>query len=143
MYELIGEAAEQTSVLPRSQDNLAQYLRDFTVAIHQDRIVGCGALNVITRDLAEIRTVVVAPAWRGHGVGRLLVQRLVEEARQLQIQRVFALTDHVPFFERLGFRLTPKSTLPHKIWTECVYCPKFHHCPEQAVDLLMDPPEDA
>jgi amino-acid N-acetyltransferase len=66
-------------------------------------VVGCGALHVIWEDLAEVRTLAVAPEWRRHGVGSALLTRLLEVAREVGVARVFCLTFEVEFFRRHGF----------------------------------------
>lgn len=66
-------------------------------------IVGCGALHVMWSDLGEVRTVAVHPRVKGRGIGHLIVDRLLEVARELQLQRVFVLTFETDFFERHGF----------------------------------------
>ena len=65
----------------------------------------------------------------------------LEEARELGLKTVFALTYKPGFFERIGFRVVDKSTLPHKVWNECIRCPKFVGCTEIAVvyDLAPQP----
>ena len=76
-------------------------------------LVGCGALHVMWEDLAEVRTVAVAQAWRGRGVGHLVLESLLQEARDLGVSRLFCLTFEVGFFARQGFHVvdgTPVST---------------------------------
>jgi amino-acid N-acetyltransferase len=66
-------------------------------------VVGCGALHVMWEDLAEVRTLAVDPAMRGRGLGHLILERLLETARELDVRRVFCLTFEVEFFSRHGF----------------------------------------
>lgn len=139
IHALIEEASQVTTVLPRSRDSICEYLRDFLVVRRDGEVVGCGALHVFTRNLAEIKSLVVAPKMRGEGVGRRLVAALVDEARRLGVKRIFALTDSVPFFQAQGFSIVDKSTLPHKVWNECIRCPKFFNCQEVAVDMVFEP----
>lgn len=129
-------------MLPRTRDSISEHVRDFVVAEQDGVIIGCGALAVCTRYLAEIRSLVVAASLRGRGVGGQLVLALVEEARRLGVRRIFALTDNVPFFQRLGFVPVDKATLPHKVWNDCIRCPKFLNCTEEAVDLILTPVVD-
>jgi amino-acid N-acetyltransferase len=96
-------------------------------------MAGCGALEVFTADLAEIRSLVVAEASKGTGVGRRLVERLVEDARGRGHRRLMALTYVPGFFHRLGFETVPRNTFPEKVWGICVTCYKFHRCDEIAV----------
>lgn len=146
IYRLVNEYATQGIMLRRSVLQLYQHLREFTVACDDDgQVVGTGALALLWHDLAEVRSLAVAPDWHGRGVGRALVEALVAEAEALGLARVFALTYQQAFFERLGFHVVKKETLPQKVWTDCVVCPKFHACDEIAViRRLREPrPEDA
>jgi amino-acid N-acetyltransferase len=79
-------------------------LQQFVVAADSDdRVVGCGALHVLWDDLAEVRTLAVAGDYLGRGVGSQLLRRVLEEARERRVNRVFCLTFEVPFFTRHGF----------------------------------------
>jgi amino-acid N-acetyltransferase len=87
---------------------LYEDIQEFWVAERNDpdgagAVIGCGALHVLWEDLAEVRTVAVNPAMRGHGVGRRIVRRLLATARRLGVRRVFALTFETAFFASCGF----------------------------------------
>lgn len=138
MTAIINAYATQGLMLARSRHHLYQTLRDFLVAVEDDQIVGCGALSLIWEDLAEIRSLAVDPAWRGKGVGRAIVQALMQEARDLGLPQVFALTYQADFFRRLGFHEAPKENLPHKIWGDCLNCPKFPNCDETAMSYTFE-----
>lgn len=131
--ELINSYASQGLMLPKSLDQLYQNLRDLVVVEVSGEVIGCGALHVIWHDLAEIRSLAVAEPYTGNGVGRQIVTQLLAEARELGVPMVFALTYQVEFFERLGFHKVAKETLPRKIWTDCLNCPKFPDCDETAL----------
>jgi amino-acid N-acetyltransferase len=73
------------------------------VAELDGRVVGCGALHVFWSDLGEIRTVAVDPSTTGHGVGHAIVTRLLDVARELELERIFVLTFETEFFGRHGF----------------------------------------
>ena len=135
LFALIEVTSRTTTVLARSRDNICEHLRDFMVLREGGRIVACGALSLVNQQLAELKSLVVSPELRGRGVGPRLVLALVEEGWRLGIDRIFALTDNVPFFEKLGFRHIDKASLPHKVWNECVRCPKFLNCQEEAVEI--------
>jgi amino-acid N-acetyltransferase len=81
-------------------------------------VVGCGALHVLWEDLAEVRTVAVDPAARGHGVGRLVVATLLETARVLGVRRVFVLTFETAFFGSLGFVEFTGTPVPPAVYEE-------------------------
>lgn len=146
IYRLVNEFARQGIMLRRTMLQLCQHLREFTVACDDGgNVIGVGALALLWHDLGEVRSLAVAPEWHGQGVGRAVVEALVAEAEALGLVRVFALTYQQAFFERLGFQVVKKETLPQKVWTDCVVCPKFHACDEIAViRWLREPgPEDA
>jgi amino-acid N-acetyltransferase len=137
MARIINGYASQGQMLPKSHHQLYQDIRDFVVATSGEEIVGCGALHVVWEDLAEIRSLAVVEPWQGKDVGRLMVQRLLDEARSLGLPQVFALTYHQGFFERLGFGVVPRESLPHKIWGDCLNCVKFPNCDEIALVLNL------
>ncbi|HOB75938.1 MAG TPA: N-acetyltransferase [Phycisphaerae bacterium] len=143
IHRLITHHAELNRMLFRSHTDLYEHLRDFFVSVEpvegQERVVGCAALELVWRDLAEIKSLAVDEAWRGRGIGSQLVRAAIEEARRLELARVFALTREQHFFERLGFTVVPRETLPHKVWTDCVRCPLQENCDEIAVVLGLAP----
>lgn len=133
IHSLISYYAEKGLMLARSRTMLYESLREFTVAEDKGQVVAAGSLHIIWEDLAEVRALAVAPAYCGKGIGRGLVQTFLSEAKELAIPRVFALTYQQAFFEKCGFRVVPKESLPQKVWKECVNCPKFPNCEEVAM----------
>jgi amino-acid N-acetyltransferase len=140
IHRLISHYAAQEQMLPRSLNEIYEGLRDYLVAEHEGRIVGCGACHVVWEDLAEIKSVAVAEEWLGKGVGKRLVETCLEDARALGVTRVFVLTFRPDWFRRRGFRDIDKSELPHKIWTDCINCPKFPDCGEVALIRVLGSP---
>ncbi|MCL2647237.1 MAG: N-acetyltransferase [Phycisphaerales bacterium] len=146
---LIATFAQRGKMLFRSHAELYETIRDFVIAEDADRLLGVCALEIIWADLAEIRSLAVAPAHQKQGLGRQLVQTIITEAQRLKIHRLFALTYEHPFFERLGFSVVDKNALPLKVWSGCIKCPKRDSCDEiavvktvlQAPPLLEDPPD--
>jgi len=135
IHALITEFARRDSMLPRSRAELYDSLRDYQVAVAAGRVVGCGALVIAWENLGEIRSLAVAEEFQRQGIGGRLIEACLAEARRLGIQRVFALTNNPAFFKRLGFVPVAKETLPHKIWADCVKCPKFPDCDEESVAI--------
>ena len=133
---LINNCADAGLMLPRSLGWLYENIRDFTVVLDGNRMVGTGALHVAWDNLAEIRSLAVEKRMRGRGIGRALVEALLAETMVLGLNKVFALTYQSVFFEKLGFRQVAKETLPHKVWTDCLNCVKFPNCDE--VSVLWD-----
>jgi len=130
---LVNLYAERGDMLPRALHDLYDNLRDFFVYEEGGKIVGVCALHITWENLAEIRSLAVAEAHTGRGIGGRLIEACLDEARALKIGRVFALTYIPEYFERQGFRQIDKATLPHKIWHDCLNCVKFPNCDEQAV----------
>jgi amino-acid N-acetyltransferase len=87
-----------------------------------------------------VKSLAVAEGQQGRGYGKRLVRACIDEARELGLRTVFALTYRPEFFTRLGFRIVDKATLPHKVWNECIRCPKFPGCGEVAVVYGLDRP---
>jgi len=133
---LIRRYAVENLMLPKSFDQLVRTFREFVVAVDGGgRVVGCGALRVYNEDLAEICSLAVDADSHRLGIGRRVVERLVADARDLRLERVFALTLRAEFFSRLGFEVVSKDNFPLKVWADCRSCPKLHACDETAVAL--------
>lgn len=132
---LVNANAQQGLLLPKSLNQVYQNIRDFVVYEDEGQIIGCAALHVLWEDLAEVRSLVVNEHKRRKGTGRQLIQLLLKQARDLGVDRVFALTYQQEFFQSLGFIEIAKEELPHKIWADCIDCIKFPHCDETAVIL--------
>ena len=137
MAGIINRFAERAEMLARSHHQLYQFVRDFGVIAVGDEVVACGALHVVWEDIGEIRSLAVAEGWQGKGLGRRLVQSLLADARDLGLPKVFALTYKQGFFQYMGFHLVPHESLPHKIWADCLNCPKFPNCDEIAVMIEL------
>ena len=135
---LVNHYASKETMLGLSLSEIYDQVRDFTVAEGPRRtLIGVCALHVIWDDLAEIRSLAVDPKIRRRGVGRSLVEHCLEEARGLQIPKVFALTYQAEFFRRIGFERVDKAELPHKVWRDCLKCTKFPNCDETAVLKIL------
>jgi len=133
IHRLINDAASEDAMLPRSLSDLYEKVRDFHVCESGGRVLGCCALHIIWEDMAEIRSLAVQPDSRGKGLGVGLVRRCLAEREEYGIRKVFVLTYIPGFFEKLGFRKVSKDILPHKVWSDCVKCPKFPDCGETAM----------
>jgi amino-acid N-acetyltransferase len=132
---LVTPFADRDEMLHRSLPEIYEQIRDYFVVEEEGALVGCTALHVDTEQLAEIKALAVAEVCQGRGYGRDLVTACIREGEELGLASLFALTYKPAFFEKLGFRVVDKATLPHKVWTECIRCPKFPDCGEIAVVL--------
>lgn len=138
---LINDYAERGLMLHRSLESVYDSLRDFIVAEGPDeRLAGCVALDVFWSDLAEVKSLAVAPGRHGAGIGSQLLAAALDDARRLGIRKVFALTYEQSFFVRHGFATIERDTLPEKVWRECLACPKSDQCDEIA--MLLDLADD-
>ena len=133
LLELINGYADMGIMLPRSEVELAEGIRDFTVAACAGRLVACGALHFYSPATAEVRSLAVHPLWKSHGVGRRLVEALEQEAVEHGLGFVFAFTYVPGFFQKLGFVEVDRAELPSKVWKDCLRCPKFQCCDELAM----------
>lgn len=135
---LIDSAAGRGALLQRTLAEIYETMRDFFVYEHEGQVAGCCALHVDMADLAEIRSVVVRSELRGKHIGEALVQAVIDEARALDIGRIYALTRVEGFFLKQGFVEIDKHDLPSKVFRDCVRCPLFPDCDEVAVALDVD-----
>jgi amino-acid N-acetyltransferase len=131
---LINSYASKNLMISRSLDQIFENIRDFWVYGEGKKIIACCALHVVGwESLAEIKSLAVNRLRQKNGIGRKLVETCLNEAKDLKIKNVFALTYVPNFFKKFAFRMTSKEKLPHKIWSECCKCPKFPGCEEEAV----------
>jgi amino-acid N-acetyltransferase len=105
-------------LLAKELVTLYEAVQEFWVADLESEVVGCGALHVLWEDLAEVRTVAVAPELAGHGIGHAVVARLVEVARELGLARVFVLTFETAFFHTLGFVKIDGTPVSQQVYDE-------------------------
>lgn len=145
IHAIINSHAELGKMLFKSYAQLYEDVRDFAVAeMHtpglatgtpasETQIVGCVAVGIIWADMAEVRSLAVAEGFIGRGVGRKLVEWCLDDARRMSIRKLMSLTYEQQFFERLGFAVVQKESLPLKVWTDCVKCPKNQNCDEIAM----------
>lgn len=130
---LINSYAAKGVMLPRTEFEMSENIRDFSVAYEGQTLVGCGALHFYTPTSAEVRSLAVLPEMKQHGVGRALVEALEQEARNNDLESIFAFTYVPQFFGKLGFAEVERGELPLKAWKDCLRCPKFQNCDEIAV----------
>ena len=138
IQRLITLFASRDEMLHRSLGEVYENIRNFFVVEEEGVIVACGALQISWGNLAEVKSLAVAEAHQGRGHGKRIVLACLAEGQALGLTTVFALTYKPLFFEKLGFRVVDKATLPHKVWTECIRCPKFPDCGEIAVVLDLE-----
>ena len=132
IHALLQKYAQKGLLLGRSISSLYDHLRDFVV-YEDNGIQGVCSLHICWEDLAEIRSLAVVEEHQGEGIGEALVHACLREAGCLEISRVFTLTYQAPFFRKLHFVGIDNRELPHKEWSDCLNCPQFPDCDEEAM----------
>lgn len=121
---LITPLIESRVLLGKDRVVFYEAVQEFRVAEDRDGVlIGCGALHVMWDDLGEVRTLAVADAWRGRGVGNALLERLESDARELGLTRLFCLTFETGFFGRHGFHEIGEAVVPPEVYVEMVRSP--------------------
>ena len=145
IHKLLQYFADKDLLLGRSLSSLYDQLKDFSVYVEQaeddpdqEKLVGVCSFHICWDNLAEIRSLAVIDEFHGKGVGRQLVSKALAEADSYGITRVFTLTYQPAFFRKLGFKDIDKAELPHKVWSDCLNCPQFPDCDEEAMIWLAD-----
>ncbi len=140
---MINGYAADGIMLPRTEFELSEFIRDFTVIYDGYRLIGCAALHFYGPTIAELRSLAVDPAATGTGAGRMLVEAIDEEANAFGLHSLFAFTYVPDFFAKMGYSLVDRNELPLKAWKDCLRCPKFQACDEIAVLKHLRPPTTA
>jgi amino-acid N-acetyltransferase len=134
MQELVVNEVKKGIILFRSSDEMATNIRSYILAKDDEKIIGFGALHFHTDELGEVRSLMVDETYQGKGIGRGIVEKMIEEGKELDVKKIFTLTYVKGFFESLEFEEIPKETLPaHKIWADCIKCKYFPVCEEVAL----------
>lgn len=131
---IIDPYGSSGKMLPVALSQLYDRLRSFFVYENGDgKIIGTVALHVTWEELAEIRSLVVDKDFQKKGVGKELIETCIDDAKSIGVKRIFVLSFIPEFFENLGFNRVEKSTLPHKVWTDCLNCIYSPDCKETAL----------
>jgi amino-acid N-acetyltransferase len=126
-------------MLPRSPEAIRQRIDDWLVVTVNGHIAGCVSLVFFNEELCEVRSLAVDTAYRGQGLGGLLIKMAIRLAEERGMRRVLTLTRATPVFERLGFKLDLVRNFPEKVWKDCVPCPLRERCDEVALVYLIEP----
>jgi amino-acid N-acetyltransferase len=139
LLDLINGYAARGIMLPRTEFEISESIRDFSVAYSNGRLVGCGALHFYSPTTGEIRSLAVHETAKTHGIGRRIVETLVTEAGEYSLEAVFAFTYVPDFFRKMGFGEVERGALPLKVWKDCLRCPKFQSCDEISMIRVLQP----
>ena len=134
IHRLVAMYAARQILLDRSEADIRFYLKNFSVAVEGNDVVGCLAVRPFGTGLYEVRSLAVDPDRQGTGIGRAMVEWKIARMREeMPGFRLFALTLSPEFFHRLGFVDTGMEQFPEKFWSDCRNCPKKDRCDEVAV----------
>ncbi len=133
IHGMIKKYSGEADLLIRNLTEIYGRIRDYFILEGKGGRAGFIALHIYWEDLAEIRSFVVDKNHRGAGLGGRLFNAAMREARRMGIKRVFVLTGIPDYFLGKGFKIISKKKLPHKIWEDCINCPKFPDCDETAL----------
>ncbi|MFN4245822.1 MAG: N-acetyltransferase [Brevinematia bacterium] len=133
IYNLIKPYVEKGNLLPRTHDDILDHIRNFIVAELDGEIIGCMAIKIYSKEMAEFRTLAIEEKFQGKGIGKMLVKEGMNIAKEIGIKRIFVLTRSEEFFKKLGFETVKKEIFPEKVWSDCILCPKLNSCDEIAM----------
>merc|ERR1711879_552689 len=134
MQEIVKSEVDKGTILLRTEDEMANTIRSYTVVEVDGEMAGFTALHIHSRRLSEVRSLIVSEKFRGLKLGRKLVEACIEEGTKLGLSQILSLTYQKGFFETLGFDEIEKDQIPeHKIWADCIRCKHFPKCDEIAM----------
>jgi len=148
VHRVIAHYAGEGLLLPRTEAEIREHISRFLVLVEkrngEEKVFGCVALEPYGTDLAEVRSLAVAPEARGQGfnVGDRLMKAALDTARRRKIARLFAVTHRPEFFSRYGFVPGPRQAVPEKVERDCVGCPKERKCTLVAAVAVVCPERD-
>jgi amino-acid N-acetyltransferase len=119
--DLCGPLIQSRVLLGKERVELYESVQEFVVAEDSSgKVIACGALHVMWEDLGEVRTVAVSQPHQGTGVGKLILENLLERAKALGLKRIFCLTFEVEFFSKLGFEPISETPVDPEVYAELV-----------------------
>ena len=137
IHALIVQHLAEGHLLPRDRHEIAFHAHRFVLAVRNHQIVACAELAPLSRDVAEVRSLVVDEESRHSGLGSTLVAELIDRARTNGFTKLCAFTHAPSFFVRRGFSMVPHVWLPEKITMDCHACAQFRRCGQHAVLLEL------
>jgi N-acetylglutamate synthase-like GNAT family acetyltransferase len=140
LHELIDEHLAEGHLLPRELGEVLVHAHRFVIAVQDDEVLACAELAPLSHAVAEVRSMVVTREARSRGVGRRIVNELVQRATAAGFEKVCAFTHSPGYFVHLGFSIVPHAWLPEKIVSDCHACSQFRRCGQYAVVRSLDRP---
>ena len=137
IHRLVSAHMVEGRLLPRSREEIAARINRFIVAVHDGRVIGCADLAPLSRQVAEVRSLVVADGTRSCRIGQRLVSELERRALASSFESLTAFTHTPGYFVQLGFSIVPHTWVPEKIEADCRTCTQFRTCGQYAVMLPL------
>ena len=140
IYAMIDLNRDQ--LVPRSLGNVVEMVDRFFVAEAEGEMVGIATYQIhpefgdARAATVEVQSLAVKRMFRRRGIGKALVEAVVDRVAGFGCGEVVALTFAPEFFGALGFVEIPKTKVMHKLYTGCVNCTKHTDpftCPEIAM----------
>ena len=116
--QLVDSYAAPGQMLSKETVTLYESVQEFTVAEVDGKVIGCGALHVLWDDLAEVRTVAVDKNFHKKGIGHQILEKIIERAREVGVERIFCLTFQTEFFGRHGFVVIEGTPVAPDVYQE-------------------------
>lgn len=120
-------------------EDITAFLSNFVIGRRDDQIVGVIGLEVCGRD-ALVRSMAVAPDFRGRGIARALNTRIFALARLLKVKELYLLTiTAAQYAGRLGFQKIERKDAPESIQATGEFkllCPQTAVCMVKRIDRL-------
>jgi len=136
MQKLVFKDIENGNILERNSSEMSTTIRSYTAVRNEKEIIGFVALHIHTISLAEIRSLVVKQKYRKKGIAKILIEKSIQEAKELQLKKLLVLTYKKQLFELFNFKEITKESIPEtKIWADCIKCKHFPICDETALTL--------
>jgi amino-acid N-acetyltransferase len=137
IHRLIVANLEVGHLLPRSLEDVERHVARFVVASVDDSVIGCAELAPLSTAVAEVRSLVVAEAFRGRHIGPDLVSQVGAAATKAGFSTLCAFTHEPSHFVRMGFTIVPHIWVPEKVAHDCTSCALFRRCGQYAVTLAL------
>jgi amino-acid N-acetyltransferase len=115
---LVDSYAAPGQMLSKETVTLYESVQEFIVAEKDGVLVGCGALHILWEDLAEVRTVAVVQGLQKQGIGRQILEAIIERAREVGVEKIFCLTFQIEFFGRHGFEVIEGTPVDADVYAE-------------------------